>query len=321
MVDRSIATVIAALWVALLVGCERRTNTEGSLPEKPVAPMQNAVPTAPPASTSIVATPTPTPPMRQPEPANDAQAAIRRVRARLQNEFGDGSSDLKGVAKLHSAWNETWNPGFDAMLKSATSPEVANGTIVPPEVTEQLADSTATAELLANDEASFVSNRNEFEAAYGLTLIASSVCMGSGGELPAFLTRSESLPPTKGDVVVFRALSDGLLFLEHPTVLNNAQFNSWLQLAAARNPVYRLIAARTFNSVSSDLAQKSAVYRRLLTDSDPTIARIAVTGASRNVTPETSAALSEFRDRQNRIGNSELAGTAAKALARVEKRP
>jgi hypothetical protein len=145
--------------------------------------------------------------------------------------------------------------------------------------------------------------------------------MGSGAELPAFLTRAGSLPPTKGDVVVFRAFSDGLLFLEHPAILNDGQFNGWLQLATARNPVYRLIAVRTFNSVSSDLAQRSAVYRRLLNDSDPAIAKMAVTGASLNLTPETSAALSEFRERHNRLGNADLAETAGKALARLRKGP
>jgi len=200
-------------------------------------------------------------------------------------------------------------------------PEVAGGEVVPSEVIAHLNDNIPFAALFAKDQAGFVSDRKEFEAAYALTLIASSVCMGSGAELPAFLTRAESLPPTKGDVVVFRALADGLLFLEHPAVLTDGQFNGWLQLATARNPVYRLVAARTINSVSSDLAQRSAVYRRLLNDSDPAIARIAVTGAARNVTPETSAALSEFRERQNRLGNAYLAETAAKALARVEKRP
>lgn len=317
---------ILALCVAaaLLGGCDRRSKTAESVPERSPSPTKDAVPSLPATPTPAtprVAAATPQPPMRQPAPSDDAQTSINRVRARLKAEFGTQPADLKNIAKLHAVWTESWHPGFDAPLESASSPEVASGQTVPPEIMEHLSDTTSAAELFAKDQAGFVSDRKEFEAAYALTLIASSVCMGSGAELPAFLPRAGSLPPTKGDVVVFRALADGLLFLEHPAVLTDGQFNGWLQLATARNPVYRLIAARTINSVSSDLAQRSAVYRRLLNDSDPAIARIAVTGASRNVTPETSAALSDFRERQDRLGNADLAETAAKALARVEKRP
>jgi hypothetical protein len=323
-ITRTVRAFSAAFAVAWLFGCGKRPDAAQSVPERMPSPTQEIAPspssTPPPSAPSLTSS-TPQPSARQPVPADDAQASMNRVRARLKEAFGNRSPDLKDIAKLHSVWNETWHPAFDAMLESASSPEVASGQVVPPEIMEHLKDTASAAELFAKDEAGFVSDRKEFEAAYALTVIASSVCMGTGGELPAFLNRAGSLPPTKGDVVVFRALGDGLLFLEHPAVLNDAQFAGWMQLATARNPVYRLIAARTFQSVSTDLAQRSAVYRRLLTDSDPAIARIAVTGAARNVTPETAAALSEFRDRQNRFGNAELVDAAAKALARVEKRP
>jgi hypothetical protein len=323
-VTKPILALCAAVAVAVLAGCDRRFKTAESVPERPPLPTKGAEQSLPPTpvpATPSVAAATPQPPMPQPTPANDAKTSISRVRARLKAEFGTQPADLKNTAKLHAVWSESWHPGFDAHLESVALPEVGSGQVLPPEIMEHLSDTTSAAELFAKDQAGFVSDRKEFEAAYALTLIASSVCMGSGAELPAFLTRAGSLPPTKGDVVVFRALADGLLFLEHPAVLTDGQFNGWLQLATARNPVYRLLAARTVNSVSSDLAQRSAVYRRLLNDSDPAIARIAVTGASRNVTPETSAALIEFRERQNRLGNADLAETAAKALARVEKHP
>ena len=301
----------AAYAVVLLFGCGKRPDAEQPEPENMLSPKQSIAPT--PSSKHQSST-------SQPAPVDDVQASMKRVRARLKQEFGNRSSDLNDIAKFHSVWNETWQTSFDVMLESASSPTVASGQVVPPEIMEHLKDTVSASELFAKDDG-FVSDRNELETAYALTVIASSVCMGTGAELPTFLNRAGSLPPTKGDLVVFRALSDGLLYLEHPAVLNDAQFKGWLQLVTARNAVYRLIAARTFNSVSSDLAQRSEVYRQLLNDSDPAIARIAVMGASRNVTPETSAALSEFLDRQQRSGNAELVGVATRALERVEKHP
>ena len=305
------------LTAAFLFGCERRSKTSEADPETLPSPKQDLFSSATPASS----VPRSEPLTSRPTPSDDAQASTKRVRTRLQQELARRSPEMSEIAKLHEQWGKTWNPSFDAPLASAFSPEVTNGQIVPPEIVAHINDNVSMLELFAKDQVDFVSDRREFEAAYALTLIASSACMKIGGGIPAFLNRAGSLPPTKGDLVVFRALNDGLLFLENPVVLNDAQFNGWQELATARNPTYRLIAARTFHLVSSDLAQRSVVYRRLLQDSDPAIARIAVTAASLYVTDETVTALSEFRERQNRIGNAELAEVADKALTRMEKRP
>ena len=314
----------AAYAVVLLFGCGKRPDA--AQPESENMPSPKQVIASTPSSKTSPSRPIITSSMSQSSArhatqADEAQASMERVRAQLKEKLENRLSDLNDIAKLRSAWSETWHTSFDVLLESASSPAVASGQVVPPEIMEHLKATVSAAELFAKDEAGFVGDRKEFEAAYALTVIATSVCMGTGAELPTFLNRAGSLPPTKGDIVVFRALGDGLLYLEHPSVLNDAQFKGWLQLVTARNPVYRLIAARTFNSVSSDLAQRSEVYRQLLNDSDPAIARIAVMGTSRNVTPETSAALSEFLDRQKRSGNAELVGVATKALERVEKHP
>ncbi len=319
-VNRLANALGVALTLALLFGCGRRPKLDETIPENPTSPKQEDV-----ASTSspmsLHSVPKSEPSTRQMKPSEDAKASIERVRTRLKREFGSLPSEMKDIGKLHALWGETWTSSFDVPLESTSSREIAKGQIVPPEVVAHLNESATMAELLAKGAVDFVTDQKELETAYALSLIASSACMGSGAELPAFLYRAGSLPPNKGDLVVFRALTDGLMSLEHPAVLNDAQFNGWHQLATAKNPVYRLIAARTFHLVSGDVEQRSEVYRRLLKDSDPVIARIAVIAASRYVTDETSAALTEFRERQNRIGNTELAEVAAKALSRIEKRP
>jgi len=315
----------ATLAVILLFGCEKRPEVALSESENMSSTAQDVSPNpvlAPPLSRQQITSSVPQSSRDgEAKPADDSQASMKRIRARLEENFENTSTGQNDIAKLRSAWNETWHTAFDVMLDSASAPAVVSGQVVPPEILAHLKDTALYAESLSNDEAGFVSDRMEFEAAYALTLIATSACLGSGAELPAFLNRAGTLPPTKGDVVIFRALGDGLLYLEHPAVLNDSQFNGWLQLITARNPIYRLIAARTFNSVSSDLGQKSVVYRQLLNDTDPVITRIAVIGATRNVTDETSTALSEFRDRQKKLGNAELVDVASKALERIEKRP
>jgi len=324
-ITRKVQAFCAAFAVALLFGCGKRPEADQSKSENTLSPPQNIapspLPTSAPSTPSLTSSAPQSAPRVPATPTDSVQGSMKRVRSRLKEEFGNSSAGQNNILKLRSAWNETWHRAFDVILESASSPVVASGQIVPPEIVEHLKDTASYAELFANDEAGFKSDPMEFEAAYALTLIASSACLGTGAELPTFLNRAGTLPPTEGDVVVFRALGDGLLYLEHPAVLNDAQFNGWLQLVTARNPVYRLIAARMFNSVSSDIAQKSTLYRQLLNDTDPVIARIAVMGASRNVTDETSSALNEFRDRQKEFGNTELVDVATKALERVQKRP
>jgi len=324
-ITKKVQVFFAVFAVVLLFGCGKRPEAPRSKSENTLPPSQdiapNPLPTSPPSMPSLASSMPQSTPRKPATSTDDVQDSMKRVRSRLKEEFGNSSASQNDIAKLRSAWNKRWHRAFDVMLESASSPTVASGQVVPPEIVEHLKDTASYAELSANDEAGFKSDPMEFETAYALTLIAISTCLGTGAELPTFLNRAGTLPPTKGDLVVFRALGDGLLYLEHPAVLNDAQFNGWLQIVTARNPVYRLIAARMFNSVSSDLGQKSALYRQLLNDTDPVIARIAVMGASRNVTDETSAALNEFRDRQKESGNAELVDVATKALGRIQKRP
>lgn len=324
MVLLSVSRLANALCVvfslALLFGCRQHPKTTETMPENPTLPRrEDIVGTSPPMSLQVV--PKLEPSTHLMKPHEDALASIERVRARLKRELESRSPEMKDIGKLHALWGETWTPSFDEPLESTSLREVASGQNVPPEVIAHINENASMAELLAKGQVNFMSDQKEFETVYALSLLASSVCTGSGAELPAFLHRAGSLPPNKGDIVVFRALNDGLMFLEHPVVLNDAQFNGWCQLAIAKNPVYRLITARTFHLVSSDVEQVSEVYLRLLKDSDPVIARIAVIASSRYVTDKTSTALTEFQERQNRIGNTELAEVAAKALLRIEKHP
>ena len=139
-----------AFAVAFLLGCNRRPNTSETVPPKPPPLSQDVLPSvssATPAPSVSRSEPLPA----QPKPNDDAQTSIKRVRARLKQEFESGSPEMKDIAKLHAQWGATWNPSFDAPLESTSSREVANGQIVPPEVVAHINDNVSMAELFACD--------------------------------------------------------------------------------------------------------------------------------------------------------------------------
>ena len=245
--------------------------------------------------------------------------ALTAIRERVNNALSETSPGEKDIVKIHRAWGRFWSPGFDVPLESGSVSAVATGKLAPPEILSHINDETSLAELFAKGKVDFIIDNNELETTYSLMLIASLACMKGGAQIPAFLDRAGIVPPTRGDLVIFRVFNDALGFLETPTALDPANFDGWRRMETAANPVYRLMAARMFHLVSNDLQQQSEFYRALLSDSDPAILRIAVRAASRFSTQETLGALSEFKDRQTQLGNIELADQAEKAMLSLPK--
>ena len=149
----------AVFAVALLFGCRKQPDASHSDTENTPSLKQDVAPTLSPKQPPSIPKLTSSIPQssaHQPGPADDAKAAMIRVRTRLKEKFKSLSSNLKDIEKLHSAWNETWYTAFDAILESASSPMVASGQVVPPEIMEHIKDTVSSAERFAKDDAEFV---------------------------------------------------------------------------------------------------------------------------------------------------------------------
>ena len=146
------------------------------------------------------------------------------------------------------------------------------------------------------------------------------------------LQRSDTLPPTQADLIVFEALNDAIKELG-PT-RKVAPFEKWTPLANARNPLYRLLALRaairTTSQAASGLSSEDPNYTRVdapakldfylryLNESDPKILSEAIAAIATVPTAEARQAIERFQTTQQQRGDASLAQAAAEALRTQE---
>ena len=146
--------------------------------------------------------------------------------------------------------------------------------------------------------------------------------------------RTNQLPPTKGDLVLFNVASQALRDLQRGGGPNATTFADLIPLAEGRNPVYRLLALQgSYSAVtnptrnlSSENPQaevtlapaRTAFYQMYLNESDPTILSEAVRAMGTVPSADAKAALQRFRATQQQAGRAELVEVADEALRSCE---
>lgn len=98
--------------------------------------------------------------------------------------------------------------------------------------------------------------------------------------------RSDSLPPTAGDMLVYQAIQDGVF--DNRAVTLHAEssegsarsmlYDELRSLATARNPVYRFLALSLIPSVAANLEATTESLKLFSSDTDPEIRKRALDG-------------------------------------------
>jgi hypothetical protein len=147
--------------------------------------------------------------------------------------------------------------------------------------------------------------------------------------MPILEERAKVFPPTAADYILYGAVSAAIDDNNYdltphgsptdPTQVSLSRSAGLLQLAHAKNPIYRLLAARAGVFVERDEAKRLNFYSAYLNESDPTIQTAAVTGLANAKTPAAVATLQSFQTAAQQHGNAQGAKAAEEAIQRINK--
>jgi hypothetical protein len=147
--------------------------------------------------------------------------------------------------------------------------------------------------------------------------------------MPILQERAKFFPPTAADYILYdvirTALDDNNYDLTphgsptDPNQVSPSRSAGLLQLAQAKNPIYRLLAAEAANYVEPDKNKRVNFYSAYLNETDPVIQTTAIKGVASTQTPSTTTVLQSFQTAAHQNGNAEGADAAQKAIQQLSK--
>ena len=224
-------------------------------------------------------------------------------------------------------WKEVWIPSFDQPLSNSL--HAANqAETLPLEFREasKIGDAAGNMflEKLRTKEVSFLENTEEYESAYIMLVLSIYADFDNGKTLAAAVKqRGNNLLPTKGDLVAFLAVLEGLHEIQYSTI------EDWQYLGESKNPIYRLLglkavarsspaAVATSSEDQSTLpvvhAAQLNFYRQYLDETDSIVISTLINALSRIENKESREMLQTIRDKQSRLGNKGLVSQVDEAL-------
>jgi len=252
------------------------------------------------------------------------------IDAQLKQQLGDrNASPAETLSRITEMWRSTWVPSFDQPLGSSNS----NPPNLPDIFKSLSPDATSFIEMLRDNKAPYLSTVEEKEAGYAIAVLSTLAAMSDGDELSSILSsRANFLPISKGDLVVYMALSDAVKSIPPTAAIEN-----WIEMTESSNPVYRLIAleagARAQPSIARTVSQeypkaeelskinaaKLSFYERYTNETDPVIVSKLIDAVSRIGTKEAQSTLKLIRERQAKLGASDILQQADQAIEQVGK--
>ena len=147
--------------------------------------------------------------------------------------------------------------------------------------------------------------------------------------MPILEERAKVFPPTATDYILYgtirTALDDNNYDLTShgsptdPNQVSPSRSAGLLQLAQAKNPIYRLLAAEAADYVEPDKNKRVNFYSTYLNETDPIIQTVAIKGVANTQTSSTPATLQSFQAAARQNGNAEGVDAAQKAIQRLQK--
>lgn len=311
-----------------LVSCSRKED-DTTPPAAEESKTAQARPSASAPEPSRVATPEKSMPGREPllenpnfkpAPAPGSQR-MDVVAQRIQQQFqGLASNTPAAQSKFNSLWKSASTAAFARPLVSSSDPNVAQGKIMPSEVSSALLGDDELMVAIENGKLPFGDSTAEFLDGVLTKLILALGSTTSGiAALPDVLKeRMNALPPTAEDLAALLAVKQALRELRSSGAAAS-NLDEWRSLATAKNPIYRYLAllaaphTRT-NGVPASDDQSSrdprsseallSFYQPYLSESDDLLLERAIKSVG-NLGTATSKRTLELLATQQRVKQSE----------------
>lgn len=237
--------------------------------------------------------------------------AAEQARQSLGKELMAVLSDKHGSAALIAGrWGDSTKSLSRSPLASASQQQVQSGAVLPTECKEIIQNESAFVTRLLSGAYQGV----QTSEAIGAAAIMQTLATGMEEQLPAALQKhAPNLPPTEADLVVFAAALTSIG--NRPPNMLNPQ--PWQALAAAANPMYRLLALRAArqgewadNGISGRLAFAS-YYEN---ETDPTINLELVQMLGTVPSPQARTRLEALKQRATNANDNLLSVEIEQAL-------
>ena len=268
MNSRSIIIIFAS--ALLIASCDRskQPDPEAETPSAPTPPKQQSA-TAP-EETPALAKPVDEP--NTPPPSQLPTDPRREAATELVELIGKTPNGRITTAQWKRAIAHYWCPSFDSPIVLAHQLDTAPEARSIKEVLETLSTKKPFALQLTSGEFPDVPDSDEQKTLLALHTLAMTSAMSGGHSLPGALhDRSQNSEPTRGDYFLFEIFSDAYVDIQRKYPIAPVELTDWKRLGESPNPLYRLLALRTFRKVSLDTNQWMDFYASYQTESHPEV--------------------------------------------------
>lgn len=266
--------------------------------------------------------------------------AVESAQLQVQTLLVDGlsnptSNDPRVRARVFEIW-KLFASEFGNKPIPGAPPEALAGQLLPAEIAKLSSSNPNFRELLMSGKVSFLSGNEEMYSAAGL--YSSGVLAGSfaGDGITNLLSqRSNQLPPSALDLVAYFAISDGIREIGSGVSHNYPTLESLAPYATAQNPIYRLLALQaTAKALPSGVTQppidegkesvainqaRAAVLQKYANETDPVIVGKLIEVLAATSNKEAQSTLKLIRERQAKLGASDIMQQADQAIEQVSK--
>lgn len=259
---RSASLLLAMAAVILVVAaCSDRNAPDEAEPQKPTAAEARPQPSVSEnISTAVSSKPTP----NLPSDENREKQQIKQLLAEIRQQSNPG-------AFAKSKWPEFWQPAFDQpwMAKDGKSfNQIIEGFAA--------GQQPSFNQILKDGSEPWAGDPELKTSAIALATLSASVFSAPTSEnsvpasdLPQLVgAKRDQMPPTVGDVMVYRIIAETAAFLESRPKMPDAQLPSWVGMTQAKNPLYRLMALEVFGKFDSTPEQAQAFYSKYLSETE-----------------------------------------------------
>lgn len=214
-------------------------------------------------STAASSKPTPIPPTGE----EREKQQVRQLLTEIKRQSNP-------IAFAKSKWSEYWKPAFDQPWTSKDGKSFN-------QIIESFAEGQQPGfnEILREGGEPWASDPDLKTSAVALATLSASVFSAPTSENPVpasdlpqlVASNRDRMPPTVGDVMLYRIIAETSAFLESRPKMPDAQLASWVDMTQAKNPLYRLMALEVFGKFDATPEQAQAFYSRYLGETDPGI--------------------------------------------------
>jgi hypothetical protein len=245
--------------------------------------------------------------------------ADETAKSEIRNYFSNIST-VTNIVELNKALlTAVWSPSFDTPLSSLSKGQL-KGKLLPVEIVASAVVKGEARELqhqlfsnLTAGTNPLIATQSEVNAYTGLSAVISDVFNNSvSSSLPKLLeSRGKELPPTKGDLVIFRIMVTMDRMPDPFESLTDQSMQSWIDLAGSRNSIYRLIAAQAFHKLVSNPQELTLFYSEYASESDPYICSIIIDIINNSNQKYFIPTLQNIQNQQSILGHTDVAAHAS----------